>query len=161
VEAVGQYPPRIRFFLDQQVEDTYRDMIRQQQLMTASNPWRCSLPASGSLASRIQLRTADEGDRHTQGDGRGNPRHHAHAALAIQQAVFYGSLIAWPVAAYIMHRWLQGFAYHVELGPWAVHCNDGIDACHCADHGECSLLARRAGKTCGRVALRVGRSTEL
>jgi putative ABC transport system permease protein len=32
--------------------------------------------------------------------------------------VLYGSLIAWPVAAYIMHRWLQGFAYHVELGPW-------------------------------------------
>ena len=32
--------------------------------------------------------------------------------------VFYGSLIAWPVAAYIMNRWLQGFAYHVELGPW-------------------------------------------
>ena len=32
--------------------------------------------------------------------------------------VLYASLIAWPVAAYVMNRWLHGFAYHVELGPW-------------------------------------------
>jgi len=93
-------------------------MIRQQQLMTALESVAAVHCLPRALWHRgIQLRTADEGDRHTQGDGRGNPRHHAHAALAIQQAVFYGSLIAWPVAAYIMPSLAARFAYHVELAP--------------------------------------------
>jgi len=32
--------------------------------------------------------------------------------------VLYASVIAWPVAAYIMNRWLNEFAYHVPLGTW-------------------------------------------
>jgi putative ABC transport system permease protein len=27
-------------------------------------------------------------------------------------------LVAWPVTAWLMHRWLQGFAYRTELPPW-------------------------------------------
>jgi len=32
--------------------------------------------------------------------------------------VLWASVIAWPISAYAMNRWLQGFAYHVELQPW-------------------------------------------
>jgi putative ABC transport system permease protein len=33
--------------------------------------------------------------------------------------VLWANLIAWPVAGWLMQRWLQGFAYHVDL-PWWV-----------------------------------------
>ena len=26
--------------------------------------------------------------------------------------------MAWPVAYFVMRRWLEGFAYHVDLAPW-------------------------------------------
>ena len=31
--------------------------------------------------------------------------------------VLWANLIGWPAAALVMHRWLAGFAYHVELDP--------------------------------------------
>ena len=39
--------------------------------------------------------------------------------LSVQFArwVIIAGLIAWPVAWYVMSRWLQGFAYRVSLGP--------------------------------------------
>ncbi len=27
-------------------------------------------------------------------------------------------MLAWPVAGYVMYRWLLGFAYRVDLEPW-------------------------------------------
>jgi putative ABC transport system permease protein len=32
--------------------------------------------------------------------------------------VLFANLIAWPVAYYIMHRWLQNFAYQTSIGLW-------------------------------------------
>ena len=31
--------------------------------------------------------------------------------------VLWANLIAWPLGAGVMRRWLQGFAYHLELDP--------------------------------------------
>ena len=33
--------------------------------------------------------------------------------------VLIANLIAWPIAWFFMHRWLEGFAYHVNLNPMA------------------------------------------
>ncbi len=32
--------------------------------------------------------------------------------------VLVANLVAWPIAGYVMHRWLQGFPYRVPLTPW-------------------------------------------
>ena len=32
--------------------------------------------------------------------------------------VLWANLLAWPVAYYIMTRWLQGFAYRIDLQIW-------------------------------------------
>jgi putative ABC transport system permease protein len=32
--------------------------------------------------------------------------------------VIWANLIAWPIAGITMSRWLQGFAYHINLEPW-------------------------------------------
>ena len=33
--------------------------------------------------------------------------------------VLAANLIAWPVIAWFMSRWLQGFAYHIDLPLWS------------------------------------------
>jgi putative ABC transport system permease protein len=37
---------------------------------------------------------------------------------AFSKPVIWASLLAWPVAAWIMNRWLQEFVYRVDLGWW-------------------------------------------
>jgi putative ABC transport system permease protein len=32
--------------------------------------------------------------------------------------VLLANLIAWPLAYWAMSRWLNGFAYHIDLEPW-------------------------------------------
>jgi putative ABC transport system permease protein len=34
------------------------------------------------------------------------------------QPVLWANLIAWPIAYYFASRWLDGFAYHVNLALW-------------------------------------------
>jgi putative ABC transport system permease protein len=32
--------------------------------------------------------------------------------------VILSNIIAWPVAYYLMNKWLQGFAYRIDIGLW-------------------------------------------
>jgi putative ABC transport system permease protein len=32
--------------------------------------------------------------------------------------VLVANIIGWPVAYFVMNRWLQGFAYRVNIGAW-------------------------------------------
>jgi putative ABC transport system permease protein len=32
--------------------------------------------------------------------------------------VLLANLVAWPVAYFVMQRWLSGFAYRIDLGIW-------------------------------------------
>ncbi len=34
--------------------------------------------------------------------------------------VLLANIVAWPVAYYAMNRWLQNFAYRINIGPWAL-----------------------------------------
>jgi putative ABC transport system permease protein len=34
------------------------------------------------------------------------------------QPVLWANVIAWPVAWWLMRRWLSGFAYHIDLHWW-------------------------------------------
>jgi putative ABC transport system permease protein len=34
------------------------------------------------------------------------------------QPVLWANVVAWPVAWWLMRRWLSGFAYHVDLHWW-------------------------------------------
>ena len=40
--------------------------------------------------------------------------------------VLWANLIAWPVAAWAMQHWLQGFAYHVTLALWLFPAAGGL-----------------------------------
>jgi putative ABC transport system permease protein len=118
-KRLGSPRPISRFFFDQQVEDTYRDMIRQERLMTVLETVAlliACLGLFGIAAFSSERRTKEIGIRKVMG---AQTRDIMRMLLwQFSRPVLYGSLIAWPVAAYIMNRWLQGFAYHVPLAPW-------------------------------------------
>jgi putative ABC transport system permease protein len=118
-KRLGSPRPISRFFFDQQVENTYQDMIRQQRLMTGLETVAlliACLGLFGIAAFSSERRTKEIGIRKVMG---AETRDIMRMLLwQFSKPVLYGSLIAWPVAAYIMNRWLQGFAYHVQLGPW-------------------------------------------
>jgi putative ABC transport system permease protein len=118
-KRLGSPRPVSWFFFDQQVEDTYRDMIRQQQLMTALESVAlliACLGLFGIAAFSSERRTKEIGIRKVMG---AETRDIMRMLLwQFTKPVLYGSLTAWPVTAFIMNRWLQGFAYHVPLDPW-------------------------------------------
>jgi putative ABC transport system permease protein len=115
---LGTPRPMIYFFFDQQVADTYRDMIRQTQLMTALEAVAlliACLGLFGIAAFSSERRTQEIGIRKVMGAE--TPDIMRLLLWQFSKPVLYANLIAWPVAALIMHRWLQGFAYHVPLDP--------------------------------------------
>jgi putative ABC transport system permease protein len=118
-KRMGSARPISRFFFDQQVENTYQDMIRQERLMTVLETVAlliACLGLFGIAAFSSERRTKEIGIRKVMG---AETRDIMRMLLwQFSRPVLYGSLIAWPVAAYIMNRWLQGFAYHVPLAPW-------------------------------------------
>jgi putative ABC transport system permease protein len=118
-KQLGNTRPVSRFFFDQQVENTYRDMIRQERLMTVLETVAlliACLGLFGIAAFSSERRTKEIGIRKVMGAETSDIMR--LLLWQFSRPVLYGSIIAWPVAAYIMNRWLQGFAYHVPLGLW-------------------------------------------
>jgi putative ABC transport system permease protein len=117
-KKLGTPRPMSYFFFDQQVENTYRDMIRQTQIMTALEAVAlliACLGLFGIAAFSSERRTQEIGIRKVMG---AETRDIMRLLLwQFSKPVLYANLIAWPVAALIMHHWLQGFAYHVPLDP--------------------------------------------
>jgi len=115
----GDPRPMQRFFLDDHIQGLYLDVIRRGRIFAgfaAAAVFIACLGLFALSAFTAERRTKEIGVRKAMGAGRG-----AILRLLIWQftrPVLWANLIAWPVAAWALHRWLQGFAYHVELEPW-------------------------------------------
>jgi putative ABC transport system permease protein len=118
-KATGARDPINRVFLDLRIQLMYLAMLREAQLFGAFATVAVILACLGLLglaASIAERRTHEIGIRKALGADRGNI-----IRLLLQQfakPVLWANLIAWPLTAYAMHRWLQGFAYHVDLAVW-------------------------------------------
>jgi putative ABC transport system permease protein len=115
----GGEGPINRFFMNEYIEREYLSMLREAQgfgIFTMVAALLASLGLFGLAASIAEGRTREIGIRKALG---------AETSDVIRlllwqfsRPVLWANLIAWPVAAWAMHRWLQGFAYHVDLALW-------------------------------------------
>ena len=105
----------------------YLAMLREAQLFGVFATVAVMLACLGLLglaASIAERRTREIGIRKALGADTGNI-----IRLLLRQfakPVLWANLIAWPVTAYAMHRWLQGFAYHVDLAVWLFPAAGGL-----------------------------------
>jgi putative ABC transport system permease protein len=117
--ATAPKTPISRVFLEERIQTMYLAMLREAQLFgvfASIAVLLASLGLLGLAASIAERRTREIGIRKALGADTGNI-----IRLLLQQfakPVLWANLIAWPVAAYAMHRWLRGFAYHVDLAVW-------------------------------------------
>jgi putative ABC transport system permease protein len=111
--------PISRFFMEEHIQSLYTDMLREAQLFAVFAGVAVLLACLGLLglaASVAERRTREIGIRKALGAATGNIFWLLLRQFA--QPVLWANLIAWPVAAWVMRQWLQGFAYHVDLPLW-------------------------------------------
>jgi putative ABC transport system permease protein len=107
-----------RRFLDDAIQAQYVDLLRQAQVLAifaAIVVLIACLGLFGLSACIAERRTREIGIRKTMGASTAN----ILQLLIWQfcQPVLWANLIAWPLAGWAMHRWLQGFPYHIDLSP--------------------------------------------
>ena len=126
-ETAGESRPLTRSFLDQRVQELYLDITRQSQFFAALSGIAIVIAMLGLFALSAftaEQRTKEIGIRKSMG---------AHRADIIKlllwqfaKPVLWANLIAWPAAYFIMQRWLEGFAFHVNLAPWMFLAASGL-----------------------------------
>lgn len=111
-------PPR-RAFLDQQIQQQYLGVLRQSQAFGLCALIAVFLSCIGLFAltsATAERRTKEIGIRKALGAETDDI-----VRLLLWQfskPVVWSCLIAWPVAGFVMRRWLATFAYHIDLPLW-------------------------------------------
>jgi putative ABC transport system permease protein len=117
--STNQPEPIDRVFVHDYMEQLYQDMTREAQFFSIFAGIAIVLACLGLVGigiSTAERRTKEIGVRKAMGAGNGQ----IVALLLWQfaQPVLWANVIAWPVAWWLMHRWLSGFAYHIDLHWW-------------------------------------------
>jgi putative ABC transport system permease protein len=118
-KATGAADPPVYYFLSEHVRDLYRSVLRFAQtfgIFSGIAVLLASLGLVGLSTSIRARRTKELGIRKAMGADTG-----AILKLLLWQftkPVLWAALLAWPVTGWLMIRWLDGFAYHVDLTPW-------------------------------------------
>ena len=123
IEAVwrklGEPSAPTHLFLDLYFRRMYFDIIQQRRVLGSLSCVAIFLSGLGLFGLSIytaQRRTKEIGIRKVMGASTSDVMR--LLLWAFSKPVFWASLIAWPVAAWIMNRWLEEFVYRVDLGWW-------------------------------------------
>jgi putative ABC transport system permease protein len=118
-KRLGEPRPISRIFLDHYYQRMYTDIIQQRSVLGSLCGVAVFLACLGLFGLSIytaQRRTREIGIRKVMGASTGDIMR--LLLWAFTKPVLWASLLAWPVAAWLMNRWLEGFAYRVQLGWW-------------------------------------------
>jgi putative ABC transport system permease protein len=108
-----------RRFLSQNLQDMYADIILQGTAITFGAGLAVVIAALGLFglsAHSTEQRTKEIGIRKSMGAGTGDIMR--LLMWQFTKPVLWANLIAWPLAAWLMTRWLKTFAYHIDLPLW-------------------------------------------
>jgi putative ABC transport system permease protein len=118
-DEAGSSGPISRHFLDQGIDNMYRSISRQSQLLSIYAGiaiFIAILGLFGLAAFVTEKRTKEIGIRKVLGGTRLDIIRLLLWQFSIP--VFISNLIAWPVAFYYLTNWLQGFQTHIDLSLW-------------------------------------------
>jgi putative ABC transport system permease protein len=105
-------------FLNQRINELYADIQRQSAIFSMFAGVAVVIASLGLLGLAVftaERRTREIGLRKVMGASRWDILRLLGWQFA--QPVLWANLIAWPSAYLLMRRWLEGFAYHVDLNP--------------------------------------------
>ena len=106
------------YFLDETFDDLYRAEARFGQIttyLTALALFLACLGLLGLTASAVEQRTKEIGVRKVLGAS--IPNLVVLLTSEFTRLVLIAFIIAAPLAYFVVRRWLEGFAYHISLGP--------------------------------------------
>jgi putative ABC transport system permease protein len=108
-----------RFFLDEHFQRHYQGVLRQSQAFGICALLAIVLSCVGLFAltaAAAERRTKEIGIRKALGASTGDVMR--LLLWQFSKPALWANLIAWPVSAFLMHRWLEGFAYRMALPLW-------------------------------------------
>jgi putative ABC transport system permease protein len=114
-------------FLSQYVNDLYGNILRQLTLFSAFSAVAVVIAALGLLGLAMftaERRTREIGLRKVMGASRADILRFLGWEFA--RPVLWANVVAWPVAYVLMRRWLDGFAYHVNISPLVFVAASGV-----------------------------------
>jgi putative ABC transport system permease protein len=110
------HSPLDGLFLSQRVNELYADIKRQSVIFSIFSAVAVVIAALGLLGLAVftaERRTREIGLRKAMGASRWDILRFMGWQFA--RPVLWANLIGWPLAYLCMRRWLEGFAYHIDL----------------------------------------------
>ncbi|MGH7492122.1 MAG: ABC transporter permease [bacterium] len=114
-------------FLDQEFEQTYRSeavMGTLANIFAIIALFISCLGLFGLAAFSTEQRTKEVGVRKVLGASMSTIV--TLLSKDFVKLVLWANLIAWPVAWFAIHRWLQNFAYRIDIGWWVFALSGGL-----------------------------------
>jgi len=106
-------------FMDQTFDQIYRNEEKLSQIFSAFSFLAIFIACLGLLGLAIfmgETRTKEIGIRKVLGASAGNIFFLLSKEFVL--LVLMGNLFAWPIAYILMRKWLQNFAYQININPW-------------------------------------------